>query len=53
MDKCTNPQVRKALHKMQNIAKPLCKEYKPFYWSETYKGIDDYLLQKLKSRYAA
>jgi hypothetical protein len=53
MDKLTNPEVRKALHKLQSIAMPLCDEYKPFYWSEQWKGIDDYLLQKEKSRYAA
>lgn len=51
MDKVRNSEVRKALGKLQSIAIPLCKEYKPFYWSEAYKGIDDYLLFKAKSRY--
>ena len=53
MDKLANLEVRKALHKLQTIAMPLCQEYKPFYWSESLKGIDDYLLQKAKSRYSA
>jgi transcription elongation factor Elf1 len=52
MDKLANSEVRKALHKLQSIAVPLCEEYKPFYWSESLKGIDDYLLHKAKSRYA-
>ena len=53
MDKVRNENVRKALFKLQNIAMPLCREYKPFYWSEDYKGIDDYLLFKQTSRYLA
>jgi hypothetical protein len=52
MDKIANEHVRKALWRIQNIAMPLCEEYKPFYWSENFKGIDDYLLHKAKSRYA-
>lgn len=51
MDKMRNSEVRKALGKLQSIAMPLCEEYKPFYWSEDFKGIDDYLLYKAKSRY--
>ena len=53
MDKLRNSNVRKALGKLQSIAIPLCEEYKPFYWSEDFKGIDDYLLNKAKSRYSA
>jgi len=53
MDKVANPQVRKALNRIQSIAMPLCSEYKPFYWSADFKGIDDYLLFKAKSRYTA
>jgi predicted RNA-binding Zn-ribbon protein involved in translation (DUF1610 family) len=53
MDKTSNFHVRKALARIQNIAMPLCEEYKPYYWSENYKGIDDYLLYVAKSRYAA
>jgi predicted RNA-binding Zn-ribbon protein involved in translation (DUF1610 family) len=52
MDKIANENVRKALGRIQNIAMPLCEEYKPFYWSEQWKGVDDYLLFKAKSRYA-
>jgi len=51
MDKLRNLQVRKALNRIQSIAVPLCQEYKPFYWSEDFKGIDEYLLFKQKSRY--
>ncbi|MCL2637316.1 MAG: DUF3854 domain-containing protein, partial [Oscillospiraceae bacterium] len=51
MDKLHNPHVREALNRIQSIAMPLCEEYKPFYWSEEWKGIDDYLLFKQKSRY--
>jgi hypothetical protein len=51
MDKARNPHVREALNRIQSIAMPLCEEYKPFYWSEDYNGIDDYLLFKQKSRY--
>jgi hypothetical protein len=39
MDKINNLNVRKALGKLQSIAIPLCQEYKPFYWSEDYKGM--------------
>jgi hypothetical protein len=53
MDKMSNSEVCKALHKLQNIAMPLCAEYKPFYWSEDFKGIDDYLLYKAKSQYVS
>jgi predicted RNA-binding Zn-ribbon protein involved in translation (DUF1610 family) len=53
MDKVRNLQVRKALARIQSIAMPLCQEYKPFFWSEQWKGIDDYLLFKQKSRYNA
>lgn len=52
IDKFTNEQVMKAMNKIQSIAMPLCEEYKPFYWSKTYKGIDDYLLHRSKLRKA-
>lgn len=54
MDLRTNPDVRRAQAKIQSIVMPLCDKYETFYWPESEKGIDDYLLfQKLKQQHLA
>ena len=46
MDRYTNENVKKAVKNLRKMVDAAGFEYEVLKWDETYKGIDDYLLQK-------